>query len=384
MKILHTSDWHLGHVLYNHSRAEEQTCMLQQMTDIVSKEQPDAFVLSGDIFHTGQPSSAVQKMYVDALVAIHIACPSMSIVCTAGNHDSASVHEIFHRPWLCMNVHSIGMLDKACPENHIVRIPGKGYIVALPYCYECNLPDGFIQGLLNRVASENTRDLPVILMAHITLENADLTGHLMGGNAPVGGIDTIGLSQMGHGYDYLALGHIHHAQWVKGSDGHARYCGSPLPVSFDETYEHSVSIVSLDKHGDAPQLRVIPISNPYPLVNIPTQGFVCWEEAKRLLQQFPQDIHAYIRLNVLKDGYVPDNAANEANMLIQDKTCAFCFVNCKAPEGRGEEVATMSVEEFREESPLAIAHRYAKRQGGEFDSVMEKLLNQVIKSITEE
>ena len=51
MKILHTSDWHLGHALYNYDRSEEQICFLNQLTGIVQEEQPDVMVVSGDIYH---------------------------------------------------------------------------------------------------------------------------------------------------------------------------------------------------------------------------------------------------------------------------------------------------------------------------------------------
>ena len=63
MKILHTSDWHLGHTLYNYDRTEEQMAMLLQMVDIVREEKPDVFLLCGDVYHTPQPSASVQTMY---------------------------------------------------------------------------------------------------------------------------------------------------------------------------------------------------------------------------------------------------------------------------------------------------------------------------------
>ena len=69
MKILHTSDWHLGHTLYNYDRTEEQRLMLEQMTAIVAEEQPDAMLVSGDIYHTAVPSAAAQKLYTDSMVA---------------------------------------------------------------------------------------------------------------------------------------------------------------------------------------------------------------------------------------------------------------------------------------------------------------------------
>ena len=66
MKILHTSDWHLGHVLYNYERTTEQKSMLNQIKEIIKNEQPEAMVLCGDVYHTSQPSSTVQTMFTDA------------------------------------------------------------------------------------------------------------------------------------------------------------------------------------------------------------------------------------------------------------------------------------------------------------------------------
>ena len=87
MKILHTSDWHLGHILYNYDRTQEQLCMLEQMVNIVKEQKPDVFLLCGDVYHTPQPSAAVQTMLTNALLNIHKAQPEMVIVVTVGNHD---------------------------------------------------------------------------------------------------------------------------------------------------------------------------------------------------------------------------------------------------------------------------------------------------------
>ena len=111
MKILHTSDWHLGHVLYGYDRTNEQHAMLDQMADIVEKHKPDLFLLCGDVYHTSQPSAAVQTMLTDGLVRIHNAYPEMTIVMTAGNHDSGTKHEIFKTPWRALGVYAIGQLE---------------------------------------------------------------------------------------------------------------------------------------------------------------------------------------------------------------------------------------------------------------------------------
>lgn len=384
MKILHTSDWHLGHSLYNHDRTEEQASMLEQMADLVHKEKPDAFLLSGDVFHTDQPSAAVQRMLADALVAIHNAHPAMTIVCTAGNHDSASRHEVFRLPWLSLNVHSIGQLSKDNPERHIISIPGKGFVVAVPYCYERNIPEGFFQQLLDRVQELNALHLPVIMMAHTTMENSDLKGHDFKRSFTTGGIETMSISQTGRGYDYLALGHIHHAQWVKGGNHRVRYSGSPLPVSFDEDYEHSVSIVSIDAQGDEPDLHTISIENPHSLVNLPSTGFAQWEEAKELLKNFPSDIPAYIRLNIKHQDFLPPTAQDEAVKLTEGKRCRFCLINLEKVEREEADGETLTIQQFQEESPLEIARMFAEQEGKSFDEDLIELFNQAVNTLDEE
>lgn len=94
MKIIHTSDWHLGQQLFDYDRSEEQRDFLRQLRNWVAAEQPDALLVSGDVFHYCSPSASAQRLYTDALVALHETCPSMQIIITAGNHDSSSKLEI--------------------------------------------------------------------------------------------------------------------------------------------------------------------------------------------------------------------------------------------------------------------------------------------------
>ena len=98
MKVLHTSDWHLGHTLYGYDRTEEQQAMLDQMVKIAQDEKTDLFLVSGDIYHTSEPKPVVQKMFNKAIAKLSKSCPDMTIVITAGNHDSGTRHEIFKSP----------------------------------------------------------------------------------------------------------------------------------------------------------------------------------------------------------------------------------------------------------------------------------------------
>lgn len=384
MKILHTSDWHLGHALYNYDRSEEQQAMLDQMADIVKEQQPDVFLLCGDVFHTSQPSNAIQTMLSNALVKIHKANPEMVIVMTAGNHDSATKHEIFRAPWQALNVYAIGQLKKEDMDEHIIEVPGKGYIVAIPHANEHVLLEGFSQQLLNKVAERNTEGLPVIMTAHTTVRGCDFLGHDQATEYVVGGIDTIDLEQLGEGYDYLALGHIHKGQFVHSGKHNVRYCGTPVPISFDETFSHSVSMVEINKHGDIPVVTEIEIQNPHPLVTLPSEGLASWDKALDLLGKFPDDIPAYIRLNVEIDDFLPVEAQVEAASLVEGKQCKFCHINAKRRTGGRSEAKVLTVQEFQSARPIEIAKQYAAYEGIEFNEEMADMFNEVLKMVTDE
>mgnify|MGYP000068510860 CR=1 FL=1 len=232
MKILHTSDWHLGHTLYNYDRTAEQQSFLRQLTRIVTEEQPDAMVVSGDIYHYSSPAAATQKMYTDAMLNIHQACPGMAIVVTAGNHDSSSKLEIDSSLWQHFGLNVVGNIERTAEEvnldKHIIEINNEkktiGYVIAVPHVYPQNFPlldtetprdqrqARFFQALLDEVKKRNTAQLPVVLMAHLSIEGSDRSGH----DESIGGIEYVPLSAMGEGYDYLALGHIHCPQDIKG------------------------------------------------------------------------------------------------------------------------------------------------------------------------
>lgn len=384
MKILHTSDWHLGHTLYNYDRTEEQMVMLLQMVNIVKEEQPDVFLLCGDVYHTPQPSAAVQTMFTNALVQIRDANPGMTIVITAGNHDSGSKHDIFRTPWKALKVYTVGTIDANQKEELVVEVPGKGYIIAVPYVNERNMPKGFFQELLDIVKDRNADNLPVVMMAHTTVRGCDFAGHDNASEYAVGGIDSYNLDEMGTGYDYLALGHIHHGQYIHSGKHNVRYCGTPIPVSFDERYMHSVSIVEIAEHGERPTAKEIEINPHRPLVTLPAEGVATWEEAKALLENYPNDIDAYIRLNVEVDDFLPVEANAEAQMICEEKKCKFCVINSQRLKRSRREAKIMSVQEFKTENPIGIAERYAEDLGKTFDSEMKELFNEALAALKDE
>ena len=384
MKILHTSDWHLGHTLYSYDRTEEQMAMLLQMINIVKDEQPDVFLLCGDVYHNPQPSAAVQTLFTNALVQIRDANPRMTIVITAGNHDSGSKHEIFRTPWKALKVYTVGCIDASQKEELVVEVPGKGYVIAVPYVNERNMPKGLFQKLIDIVGEKNAYNLPVVMMAHTTVRGCDFAGHDNASEYTVGGIDSYDLDEMGSGYDYLALGHIHHGQFIHSGKHNVRYCGSPIPISFDEKYKHSVSIVKVAEHGEKPTIKEIEINPHRPLVTLPIEGVATWEDAKDLLKNYPNDIDAYIRLNVEVDDFLPVEVNAEAQMICEEKKCKFCVINSRRLNKNRTEARIMSVQEFKAEDPIGIAQRYAEDLGKTFDSEMKELFNEALAALKDE
>ena len=182
MKIIHTSDWHLGHVLYNLDRNAEHEAFLVQLRDLVRSEKPDALLVSGDIFDSAQPSIPAQRLYNRMMIDIARKNPDTTIVVTAGNHDGASRQELFSELWdEAFNVKFIGKIGyredgTVDLDKFIVHIPGKGFIVAVPYIYNENYPEStdedrlpiqdFHQRLLDRVADLNGEGLPVMVGVH--------------------------------------------------------------------------------------------------------------------------------------------------------------------------------------------------------------------------
>lgn len=393
-KIIHTSDWHLGQNFYGYDRSEEQADFLSQLVDIVRQHQPDALLVSGDIFHTAAPSSAAVTLYVNAMLDIHNACPKMAIVVIAGNHDSASRLQCDSRLWELAGVRVLGGIARdseglADLDRHIIHVKGKGIVAAVPFAYPASFPlvndehvgsdqrqPVYFQSLLDHVNAQNPAQLPVVLMAHLAVNGSDFTGH------EVGMMECVEVGVLGNGYDYAALGHIHRPQDVSER---ARYCGTPLALSFDEQCEHSVSIVEIDAHGSMPRVTTERIENIKPLRTIPAGPPVDFEAALEQLQVLVPDERAYVRLNVLVDRYLPNGAQERAALAVADKQCRFCEIKKTAIVEASHAVSQMTMEEFNHKHPIEVAQQfYLEKYQREMTDEEKEMFNYVYRLVQEE
>ena len=320
----------------------------------------------------------------------------MVIVVIAGNHDSSSRLDSDRRLWQLAGVRVLGGIardkdGRADLGHHVIKIDGKGVVAAVPFAYPASFPlpagadnlgrnerqQAYFQALLDHAATQAGEGLPVVLMAHLAIADSDFEGHDRDMK-----MECVDLATLGTGYDYVALGHIHRPQDVSER---VRYCGTPVPVSFDEQCEHSVSIVEIDCHGALPRVETKVIKNVKPLHTLPAHEPVDFEAALQLLQGLNPNDRSYIRLNVKVDQFLPSGAQEQAAQTVKDKQCRFCEIKKTATVTTARSSATMTVEEFNRKTPLDIANQYfIDKNGQPMDEQQQEMFNDIYQLVKEE
>lgn len=323
MKIIHTADLHLGQVIYqNYDRVDEHRHFFRQLRKWCQEEKPDALVVSGDIFDIQQPSAATKHIFNEEFTALHDAVPGMAVVITAGNHDSASRIQADAPVWKYLHFSLVGLPpsvelkeeDTDLLDGFIIELPA-GFIVALPFMIGERKRS--VQAILDRVKERNPDGKPVVMTGHLAVTGSDLTGH-----GEIGTIKTQQQDTLGTGYDYLALGHLHKPQTLGHPDdalkmdgvtypsGVARYSGSVLHVSCDETFPHTVSVVEIPSHGADVTIRQLRIDELRHFYILPEDGrsFMDADSALEAVKAFSEEKgKGYFRLRIDDKAPLPSN-----------------------------------------------------------------------------
>ena len=336
MRLLHTSDWHLGQTLHNFDRTWEHQRFLDWLLDTLVTEEIDALLIAGDIFDTANPSAASQRQLYHFLQQARARLPRLDIVVIAGNHDSPGRLEA---PGPLLESHgtrvvghvvrdSDGRIDL---ERLLVPLTDRhgevqAWCVAIPFLRPGDVPrlavedraegdayDAYLQGtaLLYRQARElaaarRSEGQAILAMGHC---------HMVGGDASpdserrivIGGTEALPATMFGD-VAYAALGHLHLAQRV-GKQEHLRYCGSPLPLSFSEVgYQHQV--LRIDLEGAAARAIVpLPVPRAVELLRVPPTPAPVKEAIAALvaldLPERPLHEQPYLEVRVLLDGPEP-------------------------------------------------------------------------------
>ncbi len=323
MRILHTSDWHLGRTLYGRKRYEEFEAFLTWLAETIHREKIDALLVAGDIFDTSTPGNRAQELYYRFLCRV-ASSPCRHVVVTAGNHDSPSFLNAPRELLRALNVHVIGAVTENIEDEVIVLQNGEqpeAIICAVPYLrdkYIRTVEPGetiddknakLIEGLKKHYAdvcviAERKRSdfrqsghpgIPIVAMGHLFTAG----GMTVDGDGVrelyVGSLAHVNAEVFPSSIDYFALGHLHVPQNVGGKE-HIRYSGSPIPMGYGEaTQEKSVVIVEFNPQitqmdADEGTEKINCENRRNPRINIFLKKVPCFQPLVRIVGSL-DDIH---------------------------------------------------------------------------------------------
>ena len=282
LKLLHTSDWHIGRTLYGRKRYEEFEAFLSWLAETIQQNEIDALLVAGDVFDTSAPSNRAQELYYRFLCRV-AASSCRHVVVVAGNHDSPSFLNAPKELLKALDVHVVGSSTES-PEDEVLVLRNEQdapelIVCAVPYLRdrdirmaeagesvedkERKLIDGIrthyaaVAALAEQKREELGVDIPIVG-----------TGHLFtaGGQTVDGdGVRELYVGSLAHVtagifpacFNYLALGHLHVPQEVNGSET-IRYSGSPLPMGFGEAKQQK-SVCQVEFHSTAASVQLIDV-----------------------------------------------------------------------------------------------------------------------------
>lgn len=282
VRILHTSDWHIGKTLYGRKRYDEFEAFFAWLVQTIEQEQVDVLLVAGDIFDTNTPGNRAQQLYYQFLYRI-AASSCRHVVIIAGNHDSPSFLSAPRELLRTLDVHVVGSISGDPADEVLVLSDANGnaelIICAVPYLRDRDIRIAeagesiedksrkLIEGirdhyaqvieLANRKRAALPVPIPIVVMGHLFTAG----GQTIDGDGVrelyIGSLAHIPAGIFPSDFDYLALGHLHIPQCINDSNI-MRYSGSPLPMGFGEANQQkSVCLVKFAREASEPVVRSI-------------------------------------------------------------------------------------------------------------------------------
>lgn len=320
MKLLHTSDWHLGRTLYGKARHDEHQAFLDWLAGVIAQEQVDVLLVAGDIFDTTTPSNRAQALYYRFLCRV-AATGCRHVVVIGGNHDSPSFLDAPRELLLALNVHVVGGAASDPADEVLLLRDAAGrpelIVCAVPYLRDRDLRTAeagetladkerkLLAGLrahyatagaaAERLQADVGGDVPIVGMGHLFTAG----GRTLEGDGVrelyVGTLAHVHASLFPACMDYVALGHLHVPQAVGGNEA-IRYSGSPLAMGFGEAgQQKSVCLVQFEQRQPRVRCQSIPVFQPLARV----RGD--WDTIAARLQQLAQE-ERYTWLEIVYEG----------------------------------------------------------------------------------
>ena len=273
MRFLHTSDWHLGRMLYSKKeRAEEHSLFFNWLLDTIRENAIDILLVAGDIFDTISPGNASLKMYYDFLLKVrNYGCSHVLIV--GGNHDSPG---LLDAPKEVLSILNVKIVGKACenPEDEVFTLADENgqasaIICAVPFLRERDISK-YTEGetysdrsfrikncikkhyetvadIAKNKQNECGKDIPIIAMGHLSVVGGKTVADDGVRDIYIGNIECVGSDIFPSCFDYVALGHYHIPSVISDS---VRYSGSPIPMGFGEANQQKNIIIIDFENGN--------------------------------------------------------------------------------------------------------------------------------------
>jgi len=281
MRVIHTSDWHLGHSLRSEvTREYEHHAFLTWLLETCTREVADALVITGDVFDSATPPASAEKMWFEFLAAARKARPAMDVVAIAGNHDSPARLGAASAVLRELGVHVIGGLPRRADgaiEMDRVLIPiagGRGLVAAVPFVRPIDAdvddPLAAIYGeVIEAARARRGANQALIVTGHLYMAGADAQ-FLSERRVSIGGQESAPLRLFPDDISYVALGHIHRAQRVGRET--IRYAGAPIALALDEaSYKHQVLAIDF-ADGQVTDLRPLLVPRVVDVMRVPGRG----------------------------------------------------------------------------------------------------------------
>ncbi|MCT4615289.1 MAG: exonuclease SbcCD subunit D C-terminal domain-containing protein [Marinifilaceae bacterium] len=261
MKILHSSDWHLGQRLHGKERIEEHNFFLNWLIETINKQEIDILIIAGDIFDIGYPPNSALQQYYKFLMSLYKShCKHIIII--GGNHDYISTLNAPKEILNLLNIHVIGGATEKI-EDEIIEIKEneeiKCVVCAVPFLRDKDIRKSqagenytdkikaIKEGIKNhyKLVGEKTqkykqKNIPVIGTGHLYVNGSKLSDSER--DIHIGNLGSVSSEIFGDYFDYVALGHIHQAQKIS-QNNFIRYSGSPIPLSFSERKDSKIAII---------------------------------------------------------------------------------------------------------------------------------------------
>lgn len=257
MRILHTSDWHLGRTLYGRKRYDEFAAFLDWLLAEIESARVDCLLIAGDVFDTGLPGNRAQELYYGFLARLPATGCRQAVV-IGGNHDSPTFLDAPRALLKALKIHVLGSAG-ARPEAECLVLTGaageaEAIVCAVPYLRDRDIRTvetgedredktrKLIAGIRSHYAEicrigeekrQTAGDIPLIATGHLFAAGGMTSEGDGVRDLYVGTLAHVGREIFPQNIDYLALGHLHMAQKVAGCD-HIRYSGSPVPMGYGE------------------------------------------------------------------------------------------------------------------------------------------------------